>query len=129
MQGSAALSHGGGGHCRIGVRLVGATAGLGRDWSDAGAPRTTWLAHSDRQSRRCGWLYVLPNGDVLVAETNAPPDRPDDGKGIKAWFIRRFMKKAGAAVPSANRLTLLRDADGDGVAETRTVFLDRKSVV
>jgi glucose/arabinose dehydrogenase len=69
-------------------------------------------------------LYVLPNGDVLVAETSAPADRPDDGKGIKAWFVRRYQKKAGAAVPSANRLTLLRDADGDGVAETRSVFLE-----
>jgi glucose/arabinose dehydrogenase len=68
------------------------------------------------------WLYVLPNGDVLVAETNAPP-KPDDNRGIKGWFFRRFQKKAGAAVPSANRITLLRDADGDGVAETRTVFL------
>jgi glucose/arabinose dehydrogenase len=68
------------------------------------------------------WLYVLPDGDVLVAETNAPP-RPDEGKGIKAWFMSLFMKKAGAAVPSANRITLLRDADGDGVAETRSVFL------
>jgi len=69
------------------------------------------------------WLYVLPNGDVLVAETNAPK-RPDDGKGLKGWFMKRYMKKAGAAVPSANRITLLRDRDGDGVAETRTVFLD-----
>jgi glucose/arabinose dehydrogenase len=68
------------------------------------------------------WLYVLPNGDVLVAETNAPP-RPEEGKGLKAWFMKMFMKKAGAAVPSANRITLLRDGDGDGVAETRTVFL------
>jgi glucose/arabinose dehydrogenase len=68
------------------------------------------------------WLYVLPNGDVLVAETNAPP-RPDDNKGIKGWFFKKFQKKAGGAVPSANRITLLRDADGDGVAETRTVFL------
>lgn len=69
------------------------------------------------------WLYVLPNGDVLVAETNGPA-RPDDGpRGIKGWFFRRFQKKAGAAVPSANRITLLRDADGDGVAETRSVFL------
>lgn len=59
---------------------------------------------------------------VLVAETNAPP-RPDDGKGIKGFFLKYFMKKAGAAVPSANRITLLRDADGDGVAETRSVFL------
>ncbi len=67
------------------------------------------------------WLHVLPNGDVLVAETNAPP-RPEDGKGIKGWFFKRYQKKAGGAVPSANRITLLRDADGDGVAETRTVF-------
>jgi glucose/arabinose dehydrogenase len=68
------------------------------------------------------WLYVLPNGDVLVAETNGPP-RPDDNKGIKGWFTKRVMKRAGAGVPSANRISLLRDADGDGVAETRTVFL------
>ena len=68
------------------------------------------------------WLYVLPNGDVLVAETNAPP-RPEDNKGIKGWFVKRFHKKAGGAVPSANRITLLRDADGDGAAETRTVLL------
>ncbi|HEU0051993.1 MAG TPA: sorbosone dehydrogenase family protein [Longimicrobium sp.] len=69
------------------------------------------------------WLYVLPNGDVLVAETNAPP-RPDDGGGIKGWFMKMFMKKAGAAVPSANRITLLRDTDGDGTADVREVFLD-----
>ena len=68
------------------------------------------------------WLYVLPNGDVLVAETNAP-ERPEDNKGIKGWFFKLFQKKAGGAVPSANRITLLRDADGDGVAETRSVFL------
>jgi glucose/arabinose dehydrogenase len=68
------------------------------------------------------WLYVLPNGDVLVAETNAPP-RPEDGKGIKGWFFKRYQKKAGGAVPSANRITLLRDTDGDGVPETRSVFL------
>jgi glucose/arabinose dehydrogenase len=68
------------------------------------------------------WLYVLPNGDVLVAETNAPP-RPEDGKGLKAKIEKMLMKKAGAAVPSANRITLLRDSDGDGVAEVRSVFL------
>jgi len=68
------------------------------------------------------WLYVLPNGDVLVAETNAPK-RPEDGKGIKGIFFRVFQKKAGGAVPSANRITLLRDGDGDGVAEIRTIFL------
>ncbi len=68
------------------------------------------------------WLYVLPNGDVLVAETNAPP-KPEDGKGIKGWFMKKAMNKAGASTPSANRITLLRDADGDGVAEIHTAFL------
>ncbi len=68
------------------------------------------------------WLYVLPNGDVLVAESNAPP-RPDDASGIKGWVTKVMMKRAGAAVPSANRITLLRDANGDGVAETRAEFL------
>jgi glucose/arabinose dehydrogenase len=68
------------------------------------------------------WLYVLPNGDMLVAETSAPV-RPQDGKGIKGMVMKRVMKRAGSAVPSANRITLLRDADHDGVAETRTVFL------
>ena len=68
------------------------------------------------------WLYVLPNGDVLVAETNAPP-KPEDGKGFKGWVMKKVMTRAGARVPSANRITLLRDADGDGIAETKTVFL------
>jgi glucose/arabinose dehydrogenase len=68
------------------------------------------------------WLHVLPNGDVLVAETNAPP-RPEEESGIKGWIARLVLGRAGAAVPSANRITLLRDSDRDGVAETRTVFL------
>ncbi|SEL18420.1 hypothetical protein SAMN05216359_10664 [Roseateles sp. YR242] len=69
------------------------------------------------------WLYVLPNGDVLVAETNAP-ERPDDGKGPKAWVTKQFQKKAGATVKSANRITLLRDTNGDGVADQRFVFAE-----
>jgi glucose/arabinose dehydrogenase len=69
------------------------------------------------------WLYVLPNGDVLVAESNAPA-QPEDAGGLKGWFMERIMKRAGAGVPSANRITLLRDADGDGTAETRSVFLE-----
>ena len=69
------------------------------------------------------WVYVLPNGDVLVAETNAPP-KPDDGQGIRGWVAKLVMKDAGARVPSANRITLLRDADGDGAAETREAFLE-----
>lgn len=68
------------------------------------------------------WLYVLPNGDVLVAETNAP-SKPGDNKGMKGWFMKRVMKEAGAGGPSANRITLLRDSQGDGIAEARNVFL------
>jgi glucose/arabinose dehydrogenase len=70
------------------------------------------------------WLHVLPNGDVLVAESNAPPKGEGvDGGGIKGWVMKQVLTRAGAAVPSADRITLLRDRDGDGVAETRSVFL------
>ena len=69
------------------------------------------------------WVYVLPNGDVLVAET-AAPKRPEEGKGIKGRAMSHFQKKAGSAAQSANRITLFRDADGDGIAELRSVFLD-----
>ena len=69
------------------------------------------------------WMFVLPNGDVLVAESNAPA-RPDDDKGLKGMVTKAVMKRAGAGVPSANRVSLLRDADGDGVAEFRSVFAE-----
>lgn len=65
-------------------------------------------------------MLVLPNGDVLVAETNSPP-RPDDG--IRGRIMKYFMDKAGAGGPSPNRIILLRDADKDGKAEVRTTFL------
>lgn len=68
------------------------------------------------------WLYVLPNGDVLVAETNAPALH-DKGSGIKGWVKKKAMARTGAAVPSPNRITLLRDADNDGVAELRQTFV------
>jgi len=68
------------------------------------------------------WLYVLPNGDVLVAETNAPP-KPEAGKSFRDWLTGLVMKRAGAGVPSANRITLLRDTDGDGRADFRSVLL------
>ncbi len=70
------------------------------------------------------WLLALPNGDVLVAETAAPP-QPEQYKdnSLKGMFMRMFMKKAGSAVPSANRITLLRDADGDGIAEVRRPYI------
>jgi glucose/arabinose dehydrogenase len=68
------------------------------------------------------WLLVLPNGDVLVAETNAP-ERPEEGKGLRGWMFKRSQKKAGGAVPSANRITLLRDTDGDGIADVKKAFV------
>jgi glucose/arabinose dehydrogenase len=69
------------------------------------------------------WLHVLPNGDVLVAETNAP-SRPDDARGLKGWVMGLVMKRAGAGVASANRIMLLRDTDADGVADLRSVLLE-----
>jgi glucose/arabinose dehydrogenase len=70
------------------------------------------------------WLYVLPNGDVLVAESNGPPRPEDDPGGIRGWVMNHYFKKAGASVPSPDKIILLRDADGDGVAETKSVLLD-----
>jgi len=67
-------------------------------------------------------VYVLPNGDVLVAESAAPP-KPDDSPGLVGFVMRRLMSRAGAGGPSANRLILLRDTDGDGVADVRSTFL------
>jgi glucose/arabinose dehydrogenase len=76
------------------------------------------------------WVYTLPNGDVLVVESNKPPKEPgapqaekglfDKAKGVVQGLV---MKRAGAEVPSANRITLLRDANNDGVVETRSVFI------
>lgn len=66
-------------------------------------------------------LLVLPNGDVLVAETNSPPR---DSPGVEGMVMRWLMAKAGAGVPSANRISLLRDADGDGKAEVKTALLE-----
>ena len=133
---------------RAAARSVGPDPGVGTnpqlpppdhvDHSDRqrrGRRRLAGWRHAERRARasRCKafangldhprWVYTLPNGDVLVAETNAPP-KPDDGKGFKGAMMKLFMKSAGAATASANRITLLRDADGDGVAETRTVFLE-----
>ena len=81
--------------------------------------RVTALASGLEHPR---WLFVLPNGDVLVAESNAPP-KPESSKSIRSWVMGLVMKRAGARVPSANRITLLRDTDGDGVADVRTNFL------
>ena len=95
-------------------------------WSDGAAP--TAAAGFQVRAFAAGldhprWLHVLPNGDVLVAETNAA-SKPQDGQGIKGAVMKSVMKKAGAGVPSANRISLLRDADGDGVVDMRSVLLD-----
>jgi glucose/arabinose dehydrogenase len=68
------------------------------------------------------WIYILPSGDVLVAEaTNVPRAVM---RNIFDYAMFSTMKRAAAVGVSANRITLLRDADGDGVAEIREVFLD-----
>ncbi|HUR57238.1 MAG TPA: sorbosone dehydrogenase family protein [Opitutaceae bacterium] len=97
-----------------------------KGWPDGAAPRAasglrvTLFAKGLDHPR---WVYVLPNGDVLVAETNAPP-RPEEGQGLKGKAMKAVMKRAGAAVPSATRIVLLRDTDGDGIAELRNVVLE-----
>jgi glucose/arabinose dehydrogenase len=68
------------------------------------------------------WMLALPNGDVLVAETNAPP-KPDDSEGLSGWVEKQLEADAGATPKSANRITLLRDTNGDGVADQRFVLL------
>jgi glucose/arabinose dehydrogenase len=68
------------------------------------------------------WLYVLPNGDVLVAETS-PPRFADAPGGIKAWVTERIMKAVGSGTPSADRIALLRGIGPDGRAAQRTVLL------
>ena len=105
----------------IPVAKVAKATGWSVEGRPHGAPGTSVVAMaSGLQHPR--WLYVMPNGDVLVAETNAPV-RPDEGKGLRGWLMKKTMKRAGSATPSANRITLLRDGDGDHVAELRTVFL------
>jgi glucose/arabinose dehydrogenase len=95
-----------------------------KGWSEGAQPKAasdlavnafaTGLAHPR-------WLYVLPNGDVLVAEADGPP-RPEEAKGVKGFIYRMVQKRAGAGTPSANRITLLRD-NGSGIA-SKTVFLE-----
>jgi glucose/arabinose dehydrogenase len=97
-----------------------------KGWANGATPKaaagTQVAAFADKLDHP-RWLLVLSNGDVLVAETNAPP-KPEDAKGLKGWVMGLVMKRAGAGVPSANRITLLRDTDGDGVADLRSVLLD-----
>ena len=97
-----------------------------KGWPDGAGPRpapglgVTRFAHGLSHPR---WLLVLPDGGVLVAESNAPP-KPEGSKGLRDRIAGWIMKRAGAGVPSPNRITLLRDTDGDGVADKRSVYLD-----
>lgn len=97
-----------------------------RGWAPGATPQAapgTQVAAFARDLDHPRWLLVLPNGDVLVAETNAPP-KPEDAPGLRGWVMQRMMKRAGAGGPSADRITLLRDTDGDGVADLRSVLID-----
>ena len=67
------------------------------------------------------WLLVMPNGDVLVSEASSEPAKD---KGVTAMIANLLQKKAGAIMESPNRITLLRDSDGDGVAEVRSTFAE-----
>lgn len=67
------------------------------------------------------WMHILPNGDVLVAETNR---QPHPAGGLRAWVEKQVIAIAGAGGPSADRISLLRDGDGDGVAEQRHILLE-----
>ncbi len=101
---------------------VGAAVG----WAPGQAPQAAeglTVAAFARDLDHPRWLLTLPNGDVLVAESAAPAQADPLRTGLEGWLMKRVMKKAGSAVTSANRITLLRDADGDGVAEFREVFL------
>ncbi|MEZ5650743.1 MAG: sorbosone dehydrogenase family protein [Burkholderiaceae bacterium] len=69
------------------------------------------------------WLYVAANGDVLVAESNRTHPE-ESGNPLKRWVMGLVQKYAGAGVESANRITLLRDTDGDGVADLRKPLLE-----
>jgi glucose/arabinose dehydrogenase len=96
-----------------------------KGWPSGGAPQAaagTRVAPFATGLDHPRWMLVLPNGDVLVAETNAPP-KPEGSWSIRGWVMGLVMKRAGAGVPSANRITLLRDANDDGVAEVRSVLL------
>ena len=98
-----------------------------RGWHRDSTPRAAAGLSVDAYARGLDhprWLTVVPNGDVLVAETNAPA-KPTGRPSLRAWVLKWVLKRAGAGVPSADRITLLRDSDGDGVAEFRSVLVDR----
>ncbi len=97
-----------------------------KGWGADGEPSAadgTKVAALVRGLQHPRWLYVLPNGDVLVAESEAPP-KPDDSKGISGKIHAEAMKRAGSGThSSANRITLLRYVGGDPGQVERHIFL------
>jgi glucose/arabinose dehydrogenase len=93
-------------------------------WPEGAAPRapegftvTRYAENLDHPR----WLYLLPNGDVLVAESSS---KPQTGGGIEGWIRNMVQRGAGALGESADRITLLRDSDGDGDVDARHVFAE-----
>lgn len=93
-------------------------------WADGAAPTApagfvvTRYAEDLEHPR---WLYVLPNGDVLVAESST---KPQEGGGLLGWIRNRIQRDAGALHESADRITVLRDTDGNGSVDARHVFAE-----
>jgi glucose/arabinose dehydrogenase len=93
-------------------------------WPEGAAPEAPHGLKVERFAQHLEhprWLYVLPNGDVLVAETSTPA-KPDDAKGVPGFVAGIVSDYAGAGPKSANRITLLRPGQG-GKLETQMVFL------
>ena len=117
------------------IPTVNVAAAVG--WTDTAAPKPAQGLRVNALARGLDhprWVYTLPNGDVLVAESNKPPKPEGSSDGasgpmgkIRNWVMGKVMGRAGAGVPSPNRITLLRDADADGAAEVRQVFLSNLS--
>ncbi|MDO8906861.1 MAG: sorbosone dehydrogenase family protein [Pseudohongiella sp.] len=91
----------------------------GRTPIAAAGAQVTLFADSLQNPR---WLYELPNGDVLVAEAQGPEGGSPGG--IKGWVTGLVKSRAISDAPNANRISLLRDVDGDGIAEVRLPFLE-----
>jgi len=66
------------------------------------------------------WLYLLPNGDVLLAESSS---KPSEGGGVETMVANHLMRSGGAFAESANHITLLRDSDGDGVVDLKSQYI------
>jgi len=97
-----------------------------KGWPEGGKPQAApglEVAAFADDLKHPRWIHVLPNGDVVVAEADAPP-KPEGSQGIRGWIMNKVMARAGSRTPSANRITLLRDRDGDGQPEQRSVFLE-----